>query len=45
MSSKPHDQHLLGHQSIATTLRYYAASRDETALARWRKLIDEEKDK
>ncbi|SFQ12350.1 tyrosine-type recombinase/integrase [Tranquillimonas alkanivorans] len=39
----PHVQRLLGHRSIATTMRYYAEIADQVAIDAWQKFISKEK--
>lgn len=39
----PQVQRLLGHKSITTTMRYYAAIADEVALNLWQKFVAQEK--
>ena len=41
----PQVQRLLGHRSITTTMRYYAAIADEVALNLWQKFVAQEKAK
>lgn len=42
-SALPQVQRLLGHKSLVTTMKYYAAIADEVALNLWQKFVSKEK--